>query len=66
MDILTTPSLIARREALGMTREALAIAAGVEGSTLWRIEKSETDGNIKTWRALLSTLDSLEAHPCST
>lgn len=60
MDILTPSSIERRREALGLTREALSAIANVDGATIWRIEKGKAGGTIATWRSILAALDELE------
>lgn len=53
--------LKARRQALGLSREALgAIAGGVSSATVRRAERGEVRPHPRTLRALLAALDAAE------
>ena len=54
---VTSDRIKARRRELAMTREALAVKAGISGATVQRIESGKNSPNLSTLAAIADALE---------
>ncbi len=59
LDPLKPSTLSAARKARGVSRLKLAEMAGLDQTTVWRIEKGLVSTTVETWSAIVGALQSL-------